>query len=196
MTSSGCELKPARLRNGATLRALVRQFIDSRRTCGSDEMARFRKMDNFEACLKTAALSEMENGKMHRHQCRPGRVACHRASIALLEHSSILRGCRTFDELHDRVRETCLHLDRIGGLYYYDVAHRVGQYLQLEPRKIYLHRGTREGARRLGLDWHKNALEMCELPEELRDLTPAEVEDFLCICMDEFLGVRPSKQSE
>jgi hypothetical protein len=103
--------------------------------------------------------------------------------------------CRSFDALHDRVLESCKHLDRIGGLYCYDVAHRIGQSLRLEPCKVYLHRGTREGARRLGLDWRKKSLEMSELPTELRAMTPAEVEDFLCVCRDEFAGVRASKQS-
>ena len=42
-------------------------------------------------------------------------------------------------------------MDELGELTVYDVAHRIGAYLQLEPDVVYLHRGTRIGARYLGL---------------------------------------------
>ena len=50
-----------------------------------------------------------------------------------------------------------------------------------EPDRVYLHSGTREGARALGLAAERSFLPMDELPPELRRLKPREVEDLLCI---------------
>jgi hypothetical protein len=61
----------------------------------------------------------------------------------------------------------------------------VGQYLRLEPGKVYVHSGTRVGAKRLGLNWRNDMLEMSDLPAELQVLSAAEVEDFLCVCEHE-----------
>jgi hypothetical protein len=49
---------------------------------------------------------------------------------------------------------------------------------------IYLHAGTREGARRLGLDTSGPTLGVDEIPKGLCALTPREIEDVLCIYKD------------
>jgi hypothetical protein len=38
----------------------------------------------------------------------------------------------------------------------YDIAHRIGAYLRREPEAVYLHAGTREGARALNLGGESN----------------------------------------
>jgi hypothetical protein len=141
-----------------------------------------------------AALSELEDGKMHRHQYLVGRARCAEASSILLRNVERLRACSSFQGLHDRIQEFCLPIHGIGVLYCYDVAHRIGQWLNLEPEKGYLHRGTRDGAKYLGLNTSKGALEMRELPTELQRLTPAEVEDFLCVCSDALRALRDGKR--
>ena len=53
------------------------------------------------------------------------------------------------------------------------------RFLSLSPDHVYLHAGTRKGAQALGLQGatvHKN-----DLPPEFRRLSPAEIEDCLCI---------------
>ena len=54
-------------------------------------------------------------------------------------------------------------------------------HLGLAPERVYLHAGTREGARALGLGRGRDALDLDELPGEFGSLTPAEAEDCLCI---------------
>jgi hypothetical protein len=44
-----------------------------------------------------------------------------------------------------------------------------------------VHAGTRDGARALGLNAQRHALEMSELPPAIRKLTAREAEDLLCI---------------
>jgi hypothetical protein len=53
----------------------------------------------------------------------------------------------------------------------------------LEPDRIYLHAGTREGARALGLGG--TALSKSELPKAFHRLSPGEIEDCLCIYKDD-----------
>lgn len=61
----------------------------------------------------------------------------------------------------------------------YDVAHRIVAYLGLEPEHVYLHRGTRVGARALGLGRGRQWIDLAELPDEFGRLTLAETEDCL-----------------
>jgi len=65
----------------------------------------------------------------------------------------------------------------------YDIAHRIGARLGLEPEYVYLHAGTREAARDLGRRGDK--LSISELRIEFRKLSPAEAEDCLCRYKDD-----------
>ncbi|MBI4192845.1 MAG: hypothetical protein HY525_20220 [Betaproteobacteria bacterium] len=76
----------------------------------------------------------------------------------------------------------------IGELYVYDTALRLGAHLRLLPRQVYLHAGTRRGARALGLDHRAKSLAPTKLPAALRCLRPYEMEDVLCIYED-WLGI-------
>ena len=69
----------------------------------------------------------------------------------------------------------------IGRLMVYDTSLRVGARLHLLPDRVYLHAGTRVGARALGLDWRADHVAMAHLPRALRLLGPHEIEDCLCI---------------
>ena len=58
--------------------------------------------------------------------------------------------------------------------------------MQLEPEKVYVHSGTRDGARKLLPDFAVDeTIEMNELPAPIRRLKPREVEDFLCVYKDD-----------
>ena len=60
------------------------------------------------------------------------------------------------------------HIWKNPELYCYDTALRIGAKLGLKPDKVYLHRGTRVDARRLGLPTEGATLEMSALPEGLQ----------------------------
>jgi hypothetical protein len=55
---------------------------------------------------------------------------------------------------------------------------------------VYLHAGTRTGARALGLAARAATLDVSELPAEFHSLEPHEVEDVLCIFKDKFTSSR------
>ena len=87
--------------------------------------------------------------------------------------------CRSFDDLHRTVHDRIGGIHRIGELAVYDISCRIGAFVGLSPNRVYLHAGTRKGAQALGLRGatvHKN-----DLPPEFGRLSPAEIEDCLCI---------------
>ena len=87
------------------------------------------------------------------------------------------------------VRDAIGPIHGIGDLTIYDTALRIGVNLGLWPTRVYLHSGTRVGARALGLNWRAPHIEPDDCPAELQLLRPHEIEDCLCIFKDRF--VRP-----
>jgi hypothetical protein len=99
------------------------------------------------------------------------------------------KACSSFHELLQMVDDAIRSIRGIGELAVYDTAHRIGAYLRLEPPKVYLHAGTRIGARALGLGKGTNKLEIDELPAAFHRLTAGEIEDCLCIYKDDLKRV-------
>ena len=124
-------------------------------------------------------MCQWPGGKRHPHQYRIRPAALAEARRRLL--AADLRTAETFDELHDMVAATVRGIWKDAKLTIYDIAHRIGAYLGLAPERVYLHRGTRKGARALGLGRGRATLELHELPGEFGRLTAAEAEDCLCI---------------
>lgn len=180
-TKGGCPPRPE-LPHGASLRQIVDHYITHRRADTREERNRFRRSESIETAVDLAAGCNNEHGKRHPHQRRIPARSLRRmqqrlASVDLLASSS-------FDEIHDLVEDATDDVRMIGRLTVYDVATRIGAYLDLPPKCIYLHAGTRTGAQALGLDVKRRTLERSELPREFRRLTPAECEDVLCIYKD------------
>jgi hypothetical protein len=119
--------------------------------------------------------------KVPDHQRRVGREALKKACNRLLRHKDEVEPSKSFAELLDLVERHTADIGRFGRLAVYDTACRLGVYLKLSPEVVYLHAGTMEGARALGLDTSRGYLEMDNLPGPLHLLEPWECEDFLCI---------------
>ena len=145
------------------------------------EMEFYRGMKSLKEAVEAAALARTPGGTMHPHQCRQGADVLARAKAKLIPRLEDIRRCKSFDELHDLVRELTTEVDRFGPLSVYDTAFRIGIKLGLFPTKIYLHTGTRAGAKALGLDVRNGSLKVKDLPREMWVLKPYEAEDFLCI---------------
>ena len=148
----------------------------------------FAKQPTFEKAVELAALSVTEEGKRHSHQRRIPRTVLHRAWRAL-DRTSLSR-CQTFQGLFEQVQGAIGSIHGIGPLTVYDVATRIGSYLRLEPEEVYLHAGTRAGARELGLPTHCRTLPRRAFPREWSRLKPAEIEDCLCIYKSPLRSVR------
>ena len=83
----------------------------------------------------------------------------------------------------------------MGELTIYDTALRIGAKLGLEPHLVFLHAGTRIGARRLGIDLSRPYVALADLPATLRILKPREIEDVLCIYKEHLAGPNQKNRS-
>lgn len=139
-------------------------------------------MPSLELALHYAAfaLDHRDPPKRYAHQRRIRLAPMRRAYKFLSRSSAELKGCRTFDALHNFLANAFSKIRGLGPLYTYDTALRIGFFLKFEPELVYLHAGTRDGARAIGIR-NARVAEIDMLPSELRVLAPHEIENFLCI---------------
>jgi hypothetical protein len=102
----------------------------------------------------------------------------------LLNSLPALQAAKTFEELHRVILDKIADIHGMGELTVYDTAVRIGAKLSLEPAVVFLHAGTRIGAKALGLDASKKFIARKIFPPEFGPLSPAEIEDVLCIYKD------------
>jgi hypothetical protein len=174
---------------GTRLDDIVSRYIETYRRAARDELESFSDEPSDQNAVERAALAELPNGNRHPHQRRIPRAALDESGQRLLDNLPMLREARTFDELLELVSEIIRPIPCIGELAAYDTALRIGARFGLAPERVYLHAGTREGARALGFDRAREAIEVRELPVALRELSARELEDLLCIYKDELAGV-------
>jgi hypothetical protein len=136
--------------------------------------------------IRVAARAEDARGKRLSHQRRIPRSSRLSLEAGLLRQRRRIKKASSFEALHEVVAEVAKSIRSIGPLTVYDTALRVGAWLRLEPAVVFLHAGTRIGARRLGLDVSSGTLSPKALPPAFDALRPDEVEDVLCIYKDVF----------
>jgi len=165
---------------------IVRIYIALYRPHSDEELGSFRAEPTVAAAIERAGRAITPAGKRYSHQRRlPGALL---AKAAKELRRARVGHATSFDDLHERVASAIGVLHGIGELTVYDTALRIGAKLGLLPTKVYMHTGTREGARALGLNWKAMSLPVRELPPELRTLKPHEIEDCLCIFKDKLQG--------
>ena len=179
---AGCEA-PRPDDRYASLESIVRAYKARFRKRSQEELNSFASESVADA-VRRAGLAERPDGKRYDHQRRIPREVLQRAAERLGRAN--LSRARDFDELHERVREAIGSIEGIGRLTIYDTALRIGAKLSLAPKRVYLHTGTRAGARNLGLNWRAESLAVSNVPRALRELEPREIEDVLCIFDDHF----------
>jgi hypothetical protein len=145
------------------------------------EIQWFVDQPNLAATIERAALAQNHRGKRCDHQRRIPRDVLKAAFRKLHSKENEIRACKSFDELHELILETLKDIRGIGELYRYDTALRIGAKLNLQPRTILLHAGTRAGASIITNTRGRHCLSREDLPLELRRLPPEQVEDILCI---------------
>ncbi len=175
---------------GHGLEAIVRAYQRRNLPKAQGELESFREMTLPEA-LSHAGLAERFDDKTKRwvrydHQRRIPKSSLEAARDSLL--AAPLANCRSFHELFIAVHAAIRHIPKIGELMVYDTSLRIGSRLGLLPDRVYLHAGTRAGARHLGFDWRSTCVERSQLPGPLRSLPAWQAEDVLCIFKDRFSG--------
>jgi hypothetical protein len=151
-----------------------------------------RNQPNLGAAIFQAAIAKDDSGKKHGHQNLIKPDLLQQFAIHLCEEEESFRRARSFDDIINNIKKNVDKrptLKGVGELTIYDTALRIGSFLGLTPDKIYLHRGTRKGARKLIVNLRgKHYINKNELPVPLQDptLSEAEIEDILCIYKDRF----------
>jgi hypothetical protein len=166
--------------------AIVRDYTTRHREKARREVRYYMLQRSLEDAVREAALSRLPSGKRHPHQRRIPLRILQAAERRLRAIAVQLQAATSFAELHDLIDRQIKPIRGIGDLAVYDIAHRIGAYLRHAPDAVYLHAGTREGARALNLAG--KTIDMSELPAGLRKLSAAEIEDCLCIYKDALLG--------
>lgn len=162
-----------------TLEIIVRDYVALHRAKANDELTAFRNEPSLKAALERAGMAKRPDGKRYDHQRRLPAVVLRAATAELLR--APLTAANDFNDLHRRVKNAIISIRGVGELMIYDTSLRVGAKLGILPERVYLHSGTRQGARALGLNWRAEYLEVRECPREFHVLAPHEIEDCLCI---------------
>jgi hypothetical protein len=113
------------------------------------------------------------------------KATLEKAKEILLANLGELKKSQSFDDLFLLIEKLLQPINGAGELYIYDTALRIGANMNLLPTKIYLHAGTRVGARALGFNTKCRVIEKQDLPLDFKDLEPHEIEDVLCIFKSE-----------
>lgn len=91
-----------------------------------------------------------------------------------------LRALPTFEDIHAELERN--KIKGIGPLTIYDTATMLAFPLGKFPQKVYLHAGTAKGARALGVKGEVVDKQVfVNICPDFQKLTPAEIEDFLCV---------------
>ena len=171
------------------LKVIIRTYIREIRPRAQAELDCFRQEPSLESVIERAGLAINQQSKRYSHQRRLQKTTLEKAKRVLLTQVQAIKQSESFDDLFNLIDATFEPISGIGELYVYDTSLRIAAKLERLPRKVYLHRGTREGARALGLDSKSVALEVSVFPPEFRQLEPHEIEDVLCIFKDELKQV-------
>ncbi|MEW6241261.1 MAG: hypothetical protein AB1564_10685 [Chloroflexota bacterium] len=166
-------------------KAIVRKYISSIRPLVQAELDWFKSQPSLSKAVKNAGLAINSEGKRYSHQRRIKRGLLPRVEKILSKNIKAIERCSSFDELFDLIDVLLMPVDGIEELYVYDTSLRIGAKLNLFPTKVYLHAGTRDGAKALGLNGKQKTVKPSDLPNDYHILKPHEIEDVLCIFKDE-----------
>lgn len=145
-----------------------------------------RNQRSLRDAVRVSSLCINEEGKRHPHQYRIPQKVLEGVHIELVQNIRKVNRVRSFDELYQLI--SSFEIFGIGKLTTYDIATRIGAYLKLKPDRVYLHAGTRTGAKKLLGKISKPYLIKDDLPKPFRtsSLSYSEIEDILCIYKDDF----------
>ncbi len=168
------------------LNVIVKSYVQKLRKRSEKELDWFRQQATIADAIEIAATAINHKQKRFSHQRRLKKKALQQAKKALLDNLQSISAVRDFDALFQIIHKCVSPIDGIGSLYIYDTSLRIGAKLGKLPKRVYLHAGTRKGAKALHLEYKKDFLDISEVPESLRQLEPHEIEDVLCIFKDRF----------
>jgi hypothetical protein len=143
----------------------------------------FENLDLKEAIEKAAkSIDPTNDNKMFSHQRRVGFKVANSGYELLKQREDDLRRCRNFEEILSITDEITNQIYRLGPLWSYDTALRIGFQKKIYPKNVYLQAGVIKGFKKIFNQNPKNRFEeKNRFPKELQIIEPYEIENFLCI---------------
>ena len=166
-----------------TLDDIVSDYIRDYRDDARKELRFFEIQRSPSVAIRKAALCELPSGNRHPHQHRIARALLEQVEARLQGIGRELARAADFAALHLAVDDEIGGIKGIGALTVYDIAHRIGAHFGKAPELVYLHAGTRTGARVFNI--RGNSFDPRILPKAFSRLACSEIEDCLCIYKDE-----------
>lgn len=176
-----------------TFEDIIQDYIARGRAMAKHELAYYAAAPSLSEAIRLAALAIRDGEKRQDHQRRIPSSALARLYRKLSCEEAAIKGAYNFKDLHTVVQRVGRDEKYIGELTIYDTALRIGAKLAKTPEDVYLHAGTRKGAKMLGLNVKAECLPLDAFPKEFHRLEPHEIEDVLCIYKDDLVRLR-SKQ--
>jgi hypothetical protein len=169
-----------------TFEEIVNDYIREYRDDARKEMRFFEIHRSPSGAIRKAALCELPSGKRHPHQRRIPGALLEQVEGRLQGIGRKLARAADFAALHRLVEKEIGGIKGIGALTVYDIAHRIGAHFKKSPERVYLHAGTRTGAR--VFDIGGDSFDPTILPKAFLQLASSEIEDCLCIYKDQLRG--------
>jgi hypothetical protein len=141
----------------------------------------YKGLDPLEKVIEKAALAIRPDGKRDSHQRRIKKKVLEKVKDILLDAINEIDNCHSFEDLIKLVEEKTREVKGFGELAVYDTSLRISAKKDIYPLKVFLHAGTREGCRVLGLNDKLKVLRVQDFPKPIRALQPRDIEAFLCI---------------
>lgn len=143
----------------------------------------FENFNLKEAIEKAAkSIDPTNNNKMFSHQRRVGFKVANSGYELLKQREDDLRRCRSFEKIVAITDEVSKQIYRLGQLWSYDTALRIGFQKKVYPKNVYLQAGAIKGYKKI---FNRNPRdrfkEKNKFPKELQILEPYEIENFLCV---------------
>lgn len=142
------------------------------------------KAETLDEAIHRACMSRGEDGTLWHHQGRVWQVNLEAYEVKLREplYYSGIEESEHFWELFIWCHKAANETHGIGPVTEYDVAIRLGNWLDLEPEHLYFHAGVTEGLKALGVKIPRGVycLDRERLPEFFWDKNLDIVESFLC----------------
>ena len=167
-----------------TLPTLVREYRETHALRLERLLTFYRDQGSLEAALTAAGLALDYDGRTHPHQYLVPPTSRKLAAHVFLRHRKKISTCESFDDLKTVVREITADIPRFGELATYDATLRIGSYVGVYPRRVYLHAGAKKGASHVLKDCNTPVVRPDQFPPPIDTLRPWEIEDFLCINED------------
>lgn len=162
----------------------VNRYIEKFREAAREEMLFYSGQKTLMSAVSVSARGITKENVKHPHQYRIPKEVLKTAEQRLIGAINHFDEIDDFDKLHSIVSDLITPISGIGQLTVYDITQRIGAFLGVEPKVIYLHAGTRVGAKALGFSG--NSVTKQELPAAFSRLSPGEIEDCLCIFKNSF----------